>query len=99
MSVSFLLMERYEISKKDVGFYYSIAQTVFALVQMFGGLLLGRYTDRTRNIKKVIMLALGMSSICNLAYTLPLPMWIVICARALMGITECLQTAVVGKLY
>ena len=97
ITMIFLLMDRYKLSRQDSAFYYSVTEMVFCMVQAFGSLLLGRYADKTQNIRLVLMLNLFMCCLCNLTYTLPLPLWIVLSARGLMGITESLNSAVLGK--
>ncbi|XP_066922885.1 uncharacterized protein [Clytia hemisphaerica] len=98
LSIVYYMMDRYHITKDQVSVYYSIAQSLFAGVQMFSSLVLGRYVDHTRNIRKILIIVMAISSLCNLVYTLPLPIWIVVGTRSLMGVTECLQSAVLGEL-
>ena len=97
LSIVFYLKDRYHFNNKEVALYYSFAQAGVAAVQMFSGLILGRYADRTRNAKGCLLLVLTTCSMSNLIYTLPLPIWIILVARCLLGIQESLQSAVLGK--
>ncbi|XP_066929997.1 uncharacterized protein [Clytia hemisphaerica] len=97
VTVLFYLMERYDLSKDDVSFYLSLTQFLSCSVEMVSGLGLGRYADQTRNLRKVVLLNLAATFVLNLIYTLPVPLWVIIIARTLTGVSESLQTAVVGE--
>ncbi|XP_066927389.1 uncharacterized protein [Clytia hemisphaerica] len=96
--ILFFLMERHHLSHKDAVFYYSLTEMIFCAVQAGGSLILGRFADSTRNIRLILMLNLVICCACNLLYTLPLPLWIVLGARGFMGITESLQPTIVGEI-
>uniref|UniRef100_A0A7M5XMQ5 Uncharacterized protein n=1 Tax=Clytia hemisphaerica TaxID=252671 RepID=A0A7M5XMQ5_9CNID len=98
ITMIFLLMDRHGLSRPDAAFYYSVTEMFFCLVQANGSLLLGRYADKTQKIRLVLMANLFMCCLCNLVYTLLLPLWIVLSARGLMGTTESLNSAVLGEI-
>ena len=97
ISIVFYLQKCYLMSKKETAFYYSIAQTLYSIVQMFGGLILGRYADETRHIRQIILLNLTVSTVSNFVYTLPVPLWLLLVSRAFMGIPESISPTVLGK--
>ena len=70
VTVLYYLMEKYDLPKDEVSFYFSLAQLLSCCVEMIGGLGLGRYADRTRNLRKVILLNLTATFVLNLAYTI-----------------------------
>ena len=97
VSLLYYLMDKYNLPRHNVSFYFSMTQLFFSCVQMIAGVGLGRYADRTRNLRKVVLLNLTLTTVLNLTYTLPFPLWVIIIARSLMGVTESLQTAVLGE--
>ena len=97
ISMVYYLQERYQPSGTEIALYYSVVQTYYAMVQMVGGLILGRYADRSQNIRLILLANLAVSTLCNFTYTLPVPLWIVLMARAFMGVPESIKSAVLGK--
>ncbi|XP_066912503.1 uncharacterized protein [Clytia hemisphaerica] len=98
ITMIFLLMDRHGLSRPDAAFYYSVTEMFFCLAHANGSLLLGRYADKTQKIRLLSMVNLFISCLCNLIYTLPLPLWIVLSARGLMGITRALNPTVLGEI-
>ena len=97
ISIIFYLQKCYQMSKKETTFYYSVVQTLYSLVQMFGVIIGGSFADKTRNIRKIILLNLTVSTVSNFVYTLPIPLWTLLVSRALMGIPICIKPTVLGK--
>ena len=97
ISMVYYIQERYPQPGAEIAFDYSVVQTFYAVVQMVGGLLLGRYADESRNIRSILLANLAISALCNFIYTLPAPLWIVLMARAFMGVPESIKSAVLGK--
>ena len=95
----FYIQDRFNISQQDTGYYFSLAFVGNSLIQMLGSLLLGRYVDKTGNIKHTMMFIISISFTCHLVYSLHPNVWIVVVANSFVGISEALQSAVLGKIY
>ena len=74
-----------------------ILESGYSISTAFSGILLGRYVDRTRNMRFVILLNLAVLAFGNLMYSIPYRIWWVIVGRFLCGVNESLQTTVCGK--
>ena len=97
LALVYYLKEEYQLSQTMSAFCYSVVQMLYAFVQMTGGLFLGKYSDRSRNIRLILLANLAVSTLCNFTYTLPVPLWIILMARAFMGVPESIKSAVLGK--
>uniref|UniRef100_A0A7M5XMQ9 Major facilitator superfamily (MFS) profile domain-containing protein n=1 Tax=Clytia hemisphaerica TaxID=252671 RepID=A0A7M5XMQ9_9CNID len=94
VTVLYYFSENFGLSLLQATFYYSVMETLFAVSNLISGILFGRYIDRTRNLRFVFLLNLGVICIGNLMYSIPWHIWSVMTGRFLCGINESLQTAV-----
>ena len=94
----YYIKDRFNLTELDAVLYYSLTESLYAIAQIAGGVSLGRYSDRTRNTRKVVIGAMFISFVGNAIYVLQINIPLVIIGRIMMGFPECLQTAVVGKL-
>ena len=85
-------------SEQEVGFYFSVAFSCNSIVKMMSALILGRYVDMTGNIKRVMIFIASLSFACQLLYASYLNVWIVVLAKSLLGISEALQSSVLGDI-
>ena len=97
VTLLYYFSENFGISLLQATFYYSVNETLFAVSNLISGMLFGRYIDRTRNLRFVFLLNLGVICIGNLMYSIPWHIWFVLIGRFLCGINESSQTAVCGK--
>ncbi|XP_066924450.1 uncharacterized protein [Clytia hemisphaerica] len=97
VTLLYYFSENFGLSLLQATFYYSVNETLFAISNLISGMLFGRYIDRTRNLRFVFLLNLGVICIGNLMYSIPWHIWLVLTGRFLCGINESLQTAVCGE--
>ncbi|XP_066921226.1 uncharacterized protein [Clytia hemisphaerica] len=89
--------DRFHIQTAQAVIYYSVTEALYSVAQIIGGAVIGRYTDRTRNLRRVVVGVMLLSFGGNFLYVLHGHLWLVILGRFLMGFTESLQTAVIGE--
>uniref|UniRef100_A0A7M5UN57 Major facilitator superfamily (MFS) profile domain-containing protein n=1 Tax=Clytia hemisphaerica TaxID=252671 RepID=A0A7M5UN57_9CNID len=88
--------DRFHIQTAQAVIYYSVTEAIYSVAQIIGGAVIGRYTDRTRNLRRVVVGVMLLSFGGNF-YVLHGQLWLVILGRFLMGFPESLQTAVIGE--
>ena len=93
----YYLKDRFHIPTSVAVFYYSITEALYSVAQIIGAVVLGRYVDRTRNLRRVVVGLMLVSFVGNFIYVLQGEIWLVVMGRILMGFTEALQTAVIGE--
>uniref|UniRef100_A0A7M5XBD5 Major facilitator superfamily (MFS) profile domain-containing protein n=2 Tax=Clytia hemisphaerica TaxID=252671 RepID=A0A7M5XBD5_9CNID len=77
--------------------YYSLAEMFNAFGQMTSGLMIGRFMDRTRNLKLTCLLILCATIVGNLLYSLPFHISFILIGRFLCGFNEAFQVALCGE--
>ncbi|XP_066927856.1 uncharacterized protein [Clytia hemisphaerica] len=93
----YYLEESFKMTPDEVRLYYSLTEAFNALGQIFSGLLMGRYMDRTRNLKLSCLLILCATIVGNLLYSLPIHVLFIIIGRFLCGFNEAFQVAFCGE--
>ena len=94
----YYLKDRFHIPTSMAVFCYSITEAFYSVAQIIGGAFLGRYMDRTRNLRRVVVVLMLVSFGGNVLYVSQGAIWLMVMGRFLMGFAEALQTAVIGKL-
>ncbi|XP_066932542.1 uncharacterized protein [Clytia hemisphaerica] len=97
ISMLYYLEESFKMTPDEVRLYYSLAEAFNALGQCFSGLLIGRYMDRTRNLKLSCLLILCATIVGNLLYSLPVHVSFIVIGRFLCGFNEAFQVAFCGE--
>ena len=93
----FYLEDRFHLNPDQTRMFFSIAEMFNAVGQMTGGLLIGRYTDRTRNLRLVVLINLWATIFGNLIYAMPFSVVCIVIGPFLCGINESLQVAFGGR--
>ena len=78
--------------------WYSFVMTSLVASESFSGLLFGKFMDKTRNARGIMLFNLFLSVIGNLMYTLQYNVWLLIVGRFLCGFGDSIQSVVSGKL-
>ena len=99
VSLMYYLVDRFQMDMQTARFYFSISEMFNAIGQFFGGLILGRYTDATRNLRYAFMVNLFAICVGNLLFSLSMNVWIIILGRFLCGLNEALQTSLGGEQF
>eukprot|EP00111_Clytia_hemisphaerica_P016634 TCONS_00049317-protein len=97
VSLMYYLAESFGMDDQTARTYFSISEMFNAVGQFFGGLLLGRYTDVTRNLRYAFLVNLFAICVGNLMYSLNFNIWLLLIGRLLCGLNEALQTSLGGE--
>eukprot|EP00111_Clytia_hemisphaerica_P022755 TCONS_00066978-protein len=97
ISMLYYLEESFKMTPDEVRLNFSVAEAFNALGQLFSGLLIGRYMDRTRNLKLSCLSILCATIVGNLLYSLPVHISFIVIGRFLCGFNEAFQVALCGE--
>ena len=97
VTLLYYLNESFGMTADKLRMYYSIAEMCNGLGQISSGLLVGRYMDRTRELRFVVLFILWVTVIGNLLYALPFNMAFIIIGRFFCGFNEAFQVALCGR--
>jgi len=76
--------------------FYSITMAIMYFSATTSAIFLGRYMDKTRNLRKIASLSFTLSLAGNVIYILPFSKYLPILARALCGFADGIQPAMSG---
>ena len=93
----YYIQDRFKFDLDQARLYFSFAEMFNAVGQILGGIYIGRYTDKTRNLRLVVLVNLWATVIGNLMYGLPYHILLIIAGRFICGLNESLQVAFSGK--
>ena len=93
----YYLQDRLKFSANQARMYFSVAEMFNAFGEISGGIIVGRFIDRTQNLRVVILVNLWGVIIGNLLYSLPFNIVMVIVGRFLCGLSESLQVSFSGE--
>ena len=99
IAMLYYLEEAFNITSDQIRLYYSVAEMFNSLGQLSSGLLIGRYIDKTRNLRLPCLLILWATIVGNLLYSLPFNISFILIGRFLCGFNEALQVALCGKKF
>ena len=97
IALLYYLEESFNMTPDQIRLYYSLAEMFNALGQIVSGLLIGRYMDRTRNLRLSCLLILWATIVGNVLYSLPFHILFILIGRFLCGFNEAFQVALCGK--
>ena len=80
-----------------VPIYYSVIMVSMALTGTIGNVVFGRYIDKSRNIRRFMLIINMVSIIGNLLYTLHFSVGFLILGRLLCGFNDSITAAVSGE--
>lgn len=96
ISQLFYLRQTVKIENPEI--YYSLITTTMAIAAAGSGIFAGQYTDKTRNLKKVLLLFAVLSMVGNVLYTIHHSVWSLFISRFLFGLTDAVQPAILGSI-
>ena len=96
ITMLYYLLENFDITVEEARMYFSLAEMMNAFGETLGGALFGRYTDRTRNLRRVVLTCLWATIIGNIVYALPYHVACLIIGRFLCGFNEAFQVVFSG---
>ena len=97
LTLYFYLQETLKVD--NISLYYSIAMASMSASASVTGLIFGRYIDKTRHIRKFLIIAISVIMLGNLLYTLHFSVWFIILGRLLCGMGEAVNTALSGNVF
>ena len=77
--------------------YYSVGMASTALTASVSSIVIGKWIDRSRNIKFSMILISLIVAVGNVIYTLNFSVWFLIIGRLISGIADALTGAISGK--
>ena len=96
VSISALFYYKYTLKVENPKMYYALTMGATYLIGPISPVVVGKYTDRTRKVRK-IALTLSLFNIAgNLLYSLPFFTWLPIVGRILCGIPDGIKAAYYG---
>ena len=95
--ISALYYYKDTIKVENPKLYYSLTLGAAYLLTPFSSVIVGKYTDRTRNIRKVALILSFFNIVGNLFYVFPLFNWLPIFGRMLCGVPDGVRPAFLGE--
>ena len=78
-------------------FLYGFSMAVTYVSVIFSVILFGKYMDRTRNLRGIVLLSISCSFFGNVLYTMSFNAWITVLGRFLCGLNEGARISLAGK--
>ena len=99
VTMVYYLSLSFSMDNNKASMYSCIIETFCGIGQLCGGMVFGRYLDRTRNLRFVVLANLVSIIVGNLLYSMPFHVGFLMVGRFLCGLNESLQTAFCGKIW
>ena len=87
------------IKVKHAPIYYSVTMTSMALSAILSSVVLGRFIDKSRNTRLLMLTLNILNAVGNVTYTLNFSVWFPIIGRFICGISDSLNAAISGNTY
>ena len=97
ITMVYYLSLSFDMDNNKASMYTCIIETFCAVGQLSGSMVIGRYLDRTRNLRFVVLINLVFIIVGNMLYSMPFHVAFLMVGRFLCGLNESLQTALCGK--
>ena len=97
VTLLYYLVENFDISLSQARMYFSMAEFFSAVGQTISSIYIGRYVDKTRNLRLVVLVTLWATIVGNMLYALPFHLSSIFIGRFLCGLNEVFQVALCGK--
>ena len=97
VAVSALYYYHNTFKVENARLFYSITMAIMYFSAAFSAIFVGRYMDKTRNLRRITMISALLSISGNIIYILPYSKYFPILARGLCGMADGIQPAMSGK--
>ena len=87
-----------EINVANPSFWYSMVLTSMSISEASSNVLFGKYMDKTRNARFIMLFNLILSIVGNVLYTFRYSVWFLVIGRFLCGFGEATQPIACGEL-
>ena len=91
----YFYLER-SVKTDSINVYFSLCMGAMAAMASVSGVLFGRYVDKTRKIRRLVLWCVPVTVVGNLSYTLHFSAWFVVVGRLLCGLGEAVNSALTG---
>ena len=81
---------------KNTVVFYSIVTSSMALAEAGSSVIIGRYMDKSRNLRRILLLNCLLSVIGNITYTMRFNVWFLVIGRFLCGFNNSMKPVVSG---
>ena len=98
VSISALFYYTYTLNVVNPKLYYSLTTSATYYFGPISSIIVGKYTDRTRQVRKVALILSLFNIAGNLFYSLPFFTWLPVAGRILCGIPDGVKTAYFGMI-
>ena len=97
VTLLYYLVENFDISFNQARMFFSICEFFNGVGEIISGACIGRYVDKTRNLRFVVLVTLWATIVGNMLYALPFHLSFIFIGRFLCGLNEVFQVALCGK--
>ncbi|XP_066922872.1 uncharacterized protein [Clytia hemisphaerica] len=97
VAVSALYYYQNTFQVQNARLFYSITMAIMYFSAAFSATFVGRYMDKTRNLRRITMMSALLSISGNIIYILPFSRYFPILARGLCGMADGIQPAMSGE--
>ena len=95
--ISALFYFKDTLKVENPNLYYSLTLGAASFFTPISSILMGKYTDRTRDVRRVALLITLFNFVGNIFYVFPVVNWLPIVGRLLCGIPDGVKSAFTGK--
>ena len=96
INISAFYYFKYTLKSPNPRLYFSLVTTAVFVLAPFSAVLVGRYVDRTRDLRKTLFVSTLFNVAGNLMYIFPVYDWFPIAGRILCGVPEGIKSAFKG---
>ena len=96
ISALYYFRDDFPTTDGNANVFYGMAQSALYISAMFSEPCVGKYIDRTRNLRGVVCLATFINITGSLVYTINISSWLPVVGRLICGISEPVFTSFIG---
>ena len=86
------------VHAENAEIWFGVITASYFLMSVVGCLTITRYTDRTRNVKKTLIISCLFVTFGNFLYSVPSYAFVILIARLIQGIADSLMSIIQGEI-
>ena len=98
VSISALYYYQEDFHLSNPKFFYGLSMSVMYVSVILSVISFAKYMDKTRNIRRIILVTVGLSLLGNIVYTMTFWRWLPIIGRFMCGFNEGARASIAGKI-